>query len=100
MGAVGGLIARAAACPNVHAKVSGLVTEADHATWTVADLRPYVDHAVEVFGPERLMFGSDWPVALLAAGYRSVFDAAVELVGETGRDLVFGDTAARFYGFS
>ncbi|WP_157249417.1 amidohydrolase family protein [Nonomuraea typhae] len=95
-----GRLAAAAAFPNVFAKVSGLVTEADHAAWTVADLRPYVAHAVEVFGPERLMFGSDWPVALLAADYRTVFETARALVGEQGSDLVFGGTAARFYGFS
>lgn len=95
-----GLLAAAAACPNVCAKVSGLVTEADHAGWTAGDLRPYVAHAVEVFGPDRLMFGSDWPVALLAADYRTVFEAARALVGETGGEQVFGGTAARFYGFS
>ncbi|WP_214325827.1 amidohydrolase family protein [Nonomuraea sediminis] len=90
------LLRRAAACPNVHAKVSGLVTEADHERWTVADLRPYVDHAVEVFGPERLMFGSDWPVALQAADYRTVLGTARELLGDA--DEVFTRTAARFYG--
>ncbi|MFI6535024.1 amidohydrolase family protein [Nonomuraea sp. NPDC050547] len=90
----------AAAFPNVYAKVSGLVTEADHAGWTVEDLRPYVAHAVEAFGPERLMFGSDWPVALLAADYRTVYETALALVGEEGRDQVFGGTAGRFYGFS
>ncbi|MFI6500500.1 amidohydrolase family protein [Nonomuraea typhae] len=95
-----GQMAAAAAFPNVFAKVSGLVTEADHAAWTVADLRPYVAHAVEAFGPGRLMFGSDWPVALAAADYRTVFETARALVGEQGRDLVFGGTAARFYGFS
>jgi L-fuconolactonase len=93
------LLAAAAAFPNVYAKVSGLVTEADHATWTPADLRPYVEYALRVFGTERLMFGSDWPVALLAADYRTVFETASLLVGEQGRDDVFGGTAARFYGF-
>ncbi|NRQ35558.1 amidohydrolase family protein [Nonomuraea sp. NN258] len=93
-------LARAAALPTVHAKVSGLVTEADHDRWTVADLRPYVEHAIEVFGPRRLMYGSDWPVALPAAGYQQVWAAARELLGETDRDQVFGGTAGRFYGFS
>ncbi|MFD9940924.1 amidohydrolase family protein [Nonomuraea sp. NPDC059023] len=93
-------MAAAAAFPNVYAKVSGLVTEADHASWTVEDLRPYVAHAVETFGPERLMFGSDWPVALLAADYRTVYETALALVGKEGRDQVFGGTAGRFYGFS
>ncbi|MEU4233408.1 amidohydrolase family protein [Nonomuraea sp. NPDC026600] len=92
-------LTRAAACPNVYAKVSGLVTEADHRAWTVADLRPYVEHAVEAFGPERLMYGSDWPVALLAADYRTVLEAATALLDGTDRDRVFGDTARYFYGF-
>ncbi|MEV0591639.1 amidohydrolase family protein [Nonomuraea cavernae] len=93
-------LARAAACPNVYAKVSGLVTEADHANWTVEDLRPYVDYAVETFGPERLMAGSDWPVALLAADYQTVWRVTSALLSGTDRDLVLGGTAARFYGFS
>ena len=67
------LIARAAEYPNVYAKVSGLNTAADAETWTAEDLRPYVEHAVEVFGPERLMFGGDWPVALLAGDYAKVW---------------------------
>ncbi|GAA2370123.1 amidohydrolase family protein [Nonomuraea africana] len=90
----------AAALPNVHAKVSGLVTEADHEHWTVEDLRPYVEHAVEVFGPDRLMFGSDWPVALLAADYQTVFRVYGALLGATDRSKVLGGNAARFYGFS
>jgi L-fuconolactonase len=53
-----------------------MVTEADWSTWTPADLRPYVDRVIEVFGPERLMFGSDWPVCLLAAPYDEVLAAA------------------------
>ncbi|NUT11990.1 MAG: amidohydrolase family protein [Nonomuraea sp.] len=93
-------LARAAERPNVYAKVSGLVTEADHQNWTVEDLRPYVEHAVELFGPERLMAGSDWPVALLAADYRTVWEVAAALLGGTDRDLVLGDTARGFYGFS
>jgi L-fuconolactonase len=56
-------------CPNVAAKISGLLTEADWSQWTAADVRPYVLAALEVFGPNRLMFGSDWPVCLLAADY-------------------------------
>ncbi|WP_219471664.1 amidohydrolase family protein [Nonomuraea rhizosphaerae] len=92
--------ARAAAFPNVYAKVSGLVTEADHQEWTVEDLRPYVEYAVETFGPERLMYGSDWPVLLLAADYRTVFEVSGALLAGTDRDQVFGGTAQRFYGFS
>ncbi|WP_184928966.1 amidohydrolase family protein [Saccharothrix ecbatanensis] len=89
-----------AAEPNVVAKVSGLVTEADWERWTVADLRPYVEVALEAFGPDRLMVGSDWPVCLLAASYEQVLGTAAELFDECSaaqRDLVFGGTAARVY---
>jgi L-fuconolactonase len=85
-----------AACDNVVAKLSGLVTEAA-ATWEVGDLRPYVESAVELFGPQRLMFGSDWPVCELAATYEKVVEALVDILG--GRpDGIFGGTAVRVYG--
>ncbi|MEU8649804.1 amidohydrolase family protein [Streptomyces sp. NPDC048737] len=90
-----------AALPNTVAKLSGLVTEADPATWTAADLRPYADAALDAFGPHRLMFGSDWPVCTLAAGYGQVLDTARQLTGhlspaESGQ--VFEATATRVYG--
>ncbi|MDA0635680.1 amidohydrolase family protein [Nonomuraea sp. MCN248] len=91
-------LATAASYPNVCAKVSGLVTEADHERWTVEDLRPYVDYAVERFGPERLMFGSDWPVVLRASDYRTVFQVTHALLGGTDTEQVFGGTAVRVYG--
>ena len=75
-------IAAVADIPGVYCKLSGLVTEADHERWTVADLKPYVDHVVEQFGLDRLMWGSDWPVCLLAASYDRVFSAAMEAVGD------------------
>jgi L-fuconolactonase len=87
--------------PNVAAKLSGLVTEADWTQWSVEGLRPYADVALEAFGPDRLMFGSDWPVCLLAAGsYGEVVDAARELTaGLSGaeRAEVFAGTARRWY---
>ncbi|MEU4765043.1 amidohydrolase family protein [Actinosynnema sp. NPDC023794] len=89
-----------AAEPNVVAKVSGLVTEADWSRWTAADLRPYVDVALEAFGPDRLMVGSDWPVCLLAADYDRVFATAAELLdgcSAAERDQLFGGAAARVY---
>jgi L-fuconolactonase len=55
-----------ARCPNVHCKLSGLATEADHRHWTDAQLTPYIDTALQAFGPDRLLYGSDWPVCLLA----------------------------------
>ncbi|MET8869166.1 amidohydrolase family protein [Nonomuraea sp. NPDC004580] len=95
------LLARAAQCPDVYAKVSGLNTAADAGTWTGEDLRPYVEHAIGLFGPERLMFGSDWPVATLAGDYAKVWrETQVALSGldEAGRAQVLGGTAARCYG--
>jgi L-fucono-1,5-lactonase len=95
-----GLAELAAAGPHVTAKLSGLVTEADWAAWSVNQLRPYVQHALECFGPRRLMFGSDWPVCLLAAGYEAVVDAAEALLADLGDDerwAVFADTAREVY---
>ncbi|MFE9428815.1 amidohydrolase family protein [Kitasatospora sp. NPDC006697] len=92
-----------AAEPNVSCKLSGLVTEADRNRWTVADLRPYAEVVLDAFGPERVMFGSDWPVCLLAASYGEVIGAAEEMtdrLAEHERALVFGGTAARVYGLA
>ncbi|MCD0442153.1 amidohydrolase family protein [Glycomyces sp. A-F 0318] len=82
--------------PNAVAKLSGLVTEADWERWTPNDLRPFVQAALELFGPDRLMFGSDWPVCELAATYTRVKDAVAEVLGGVDPD-VFGGTAARTY---
>ncbi len=90
----------AAAFPNVYCKLSGLVTEADWQRWTVADLRPYVQTALECFGPQRCMFGSDWPVCELAADYARVHHAlreAVSPLSAAERDMIFGETARNFY---
>jgi len=82
----------AAECPNLYCKLSGMVTEADWQTWTPADLRPYVETALELFGPERCMFGSDWPVCELAGSYEQVYRALDEVLpllsnDEPRRDL-------------
>jgi L-fuconolactonase len=95
-----GQLAELAASPNVSAKVSGLLTEADWSTWTVQDLQPYVAHALECFGPDRLMFGSDWPLCTLAASYTQVVDAMSLLLDGLTWDeqtAVFGGTARRAY---
>ena len=89
-----------AAFPNVYCKLSGLVTETNWATWTADDLGPYVDYALELFGVERMMFGSDHPVCLLAASYDRVLDTFQGLLKDLSaseRDQIFGGTAARFY---
>lgn len=86
--------------PSVLCKFSGLANEAG-AGWTAATLKPYADHLIACFGPERLMFGSDWPVIELAATYESWLATAEELLSglsAAGREAVFGGNAARFYG--
>ena len=93
-------ISRAASFPNVFCKLSGMVTEADHQAWNVEQLRPYVQTVLDLFGPDRLMFGSDWPVCELAASHGRVHQSARELLGalsETETAAIFGGTAARFY---
>jgi L-fuconolactonase len=90
-----------ATLPNVACKLSGLVTEANWSYWTTVDLHPYVDTVLDAFGPARLMFGSDWPVCLLAASYDRVVRVDRELLaglsdGERAR--VFGETAIEVYG--
>ena len=89
-----------AAFPNLVCKFSGLVTEADHEHWTLAQLRPYVDHLLETFGPSRLLFGGDWPVAKLASSYVRWLEAARELVsGLSSQEqaMIFGRNAERIY---
>ncbi|HEX3185813.1 MAG TPA: amidohydrolase family protein [Pyrinomonadaceae bacterium] len=83
--------------PNMYCKLSGLVTEANWNSWTVDDLRPYVECALDVFGPQRLMFGSDHPVCLLAASYQRVLESFQEIVGDEHRDLIFAENARAFY---
>lgn len=92
-----------AQAPNVCCKISGLVTEADWANWKPEDYRPYLDVVFESFGEDRLMFGSDWPVCLLAGSYERVFKLVEEYVQQLsaeGRAKFFGENAARFYGIS
>jgi L-fuconolactonase len=93
------LLARAAQMPNVFAKVSGL-DAGDADDWTAADIAPYMDRALELFGPERLMFGSDWPVANLRGGYSKVWretNVALSRLSRDERDLILGGTAIEFY---
>ncbi|MER7408299.1 amidohydrolase family protein [Streptomyces sp. NPDC000070] len=86
-----------AARPNTVCKLSGMVTEADLASWTIDDLRPYADTVLDAFGPDRLMFGSDWPVCTLAASYADVLDTARRLTGPSDHARIFGATATRVY---
>jgi L-fuconolactonase len=95
------LIAAVAAHPRVHCKLSGLATEAG-AEWSANTLQPWVDHLIECFGPQRLLWGSDWPVVDLAGGYGRWLEATETLLAPlTGEDraAILGGNAARFYGF-
>lgn len=86
--------------PNIYCKLSGMITEADWENWTAEDLRPFVDYALECFGPDRLMFGSDWPVCELAGSYAEVVTALRTMIASLSvaeKDQIFGKTAAEFY---
>lgn len=87
--------------PNVYCKLSGMVTEADHEHWQEEHFVPYVRHVAEHFGPQRVMYGSDWPVCLLAAEYSDVYKLLENTLpdGLTPSELedIFGNNAARFY---
>lgn len=89
-----------AALPNTTCKLSGMVTEADWKSWQPSDLAPYADTVLDAFGPSRLMFGSDWPVCVLAASYAEVAQTAGQLtekLSEGEREEIFGSTATRVY---
>ncbi|WP_239616084.1 amidohydrolase family protein [Cohnella mopanensis] len=91
---------RIAANPNVYCKLSGMVTEADHANWTVEDFGDYIDFTLSAFGPQRVMFGSDWPVCLLAASYSQVAEIVEDrLANLYSADIadVMGTNALTFY---
>jgi L-fuconolactonase len=85
---------------HVYCKLSGLVTEADPQGWTEDGLRPYVEVVLEAFGPERVMFGSDWPVCLVGASYRRWVEVVRRFIGAlspTERAEIIGGTARRAY---
>lgn len=94
-------MAEIASYQNIYCKLSGMVTEANHDSWTTKDMVPYVHHIIEVFGVHRIMYGSDWPVCLLAASYKQVYgllnDALPEDISEAEKELIFGQNAADFY---
>ena len=88
---------------HIFCKLSGMITEADWANWKPADLKPYVEAALETFGPDRCMYGSDWPVCELAGSYEQVHGALTEVLGPLSDDethAIFEGTARRFYGIS
>lgn len=92
-----------AECANVYCKLSGMVTEARWSDWTPDDLQPYISRALDWFGAERCMFGSDWPVCLLAADYGRVINALKLVINDLDSDAkkaVLGENAARVYRLS
>ena len=93
-------IAGLAAMPHVVCKLSGLVTEAPQGQWQAEQLRPFIAEALERFGPQRLMFGSDWPVCLLAAEYHEVTQLTQQAIASLSPDeqtSIWGNTAAQVY---
>ncbi|HKU76533.1 MAG TPA: amidohydrolase family protein [Pyrinomonadaceae bacterium] len=85
---------------NIYGKLSGLVTEANWNSWQPEDMRPFVDLALESFGADRMMFGSDYPVCLLAASYDRVLDSFQEILeslSDADRDKIFSQNAEKFY---
>ena len=94
------LIAAAAENPLVHAKLSGLYPGAAPETWTPESIRPFVDQALEVFGPSRLMYGGDWPISTAAGGYDHVFTGLSDVLSglsDAEREQIYSGTARRFY---
>jgi L-fuconolactonase len=89
-----------AALPNVECKISGVVTEADHKSWTYDQVAPYVAHAIETFGFDRVAFGGDWPVSELATPYAdwvAVVDRVIAGASEAEQRKLYRDNAIRFY---
>ncbi len=93
-------LGRLATLPNVWCKLSGLTTEADPLRWTPSDLRPYLDHAAQCFGPDRVMYGGDWPVSTLATSYPrwvGVMEDWMASASESERRRVFRENAVKCY---
>jgi len=94
-------IEEAAKLPQVYCKLSGMITEADVKSWKPEHLKPYVLHVMRIFAPDRLMFGSDWPVCLLAGSWKEVLAAFTQSIGPQSietRERLLGGTAQEFYG--
>ncbi len=89
--------------PNVYCKISGMVTEANWTQWTPEQLRPYIETVLEAFGANRLMFGSDWPVCLVATSYKKwvrVVEDALQSLSGPEQQRIWGDTAREAYGLA
>jgi L-fuconolactonase len=89
--------------PGIYCKLSGMITEADYRTWDYEDIKPYMDLCAEYFGVDRLCFGSDWPVCLVAGNYKQVFEVVNKFVSQLSVDeqlKVIGKNATNFYKLS
>lgn len=89
-----------AACDNVYCKLSGMVTEANWKTWKPEDFTPYLDAVLEAFGPQRVMYGSDWPVCLVAASYQDQFNIITHYISrfsDSEKQAILGANAIQFY---
>jgi len=89
-----------AECENVFCKLSGMITEADWNNWKPEDIKPYVEYLIEIFGTQRCMFGSDWPICLLAGTYSNVVEALEEStqnLSSSEHSDIWGSTVTRFY---
>ena len=94
-------IAELSKSENVYCKISGLVTQGDWNNWSAEDFVRHVSHVVDCFGSERIMFGSDWPVCLLAAQYKDVLQVAEQTLGDLSQENLagfWGKNATNFYG--
>ncbi len=93
-------LCKLAELPNVVCKISGMVTEADHEGWLPSDLEPFINVVLEAFGEERILFGSDWPVALLASPYHRWYETLAALTARlpvSARRKLWAENARRFY---
>jgi L-fuconolactonase len=89
-----------ASLPNVVCKVSGMVTEAEPETWTTEDLRPYIEHVLEAFGEDRVMFGGDWPVVLMGSSYRRWVESLDQItvgLSDGAKRKLWNENARRIY---
>jgi L-fuconolactonase len=96
-------MAEAARIPHMHVKMSGMITEAEWKTWRPEHLRPYVQHVWQTFGPERCLFGSDWPVCLLAGIWKEVLAGLTQALGPVPKEIragLMGQNAVRLYGLT
>jgi L-fuconolactonase len=95
-------IAALAMFENVQCKVSGIITEADWQSWSYEQIKPYLDVVFEAFGTDRIMFGSDWPVCLVAGNYgevKGIVETYTQAFSASEKAKIFGKNACRFYGF-